>query len=488
METKLSTILGGSTRLRLTGGSLLAVLFLTAYNRQICPFINGLHLLELIANLTGVLVVQLAVREVLFLRAKPQSSQSLARQGYRLSVVSWLVAGVVASLVHYLRYPGFPASSHLKLLSSYWVLGAGILAQWEYITLEQAQRKLLETLEGQKSFLEHVSRRIVEGYFLFTLGPVIFMLLVVLRFQYEGYLDKGVALEVFYIGAFCVVTAILVALQYGKSLKEDTRTMIEGLRKVERGDFEVHLPVQRSDEFGEMSEGINHMARGLFEREKIREVFGRFVDPQLAKGFMERYIRQDQSITMGGDKAEVVILMSDIRGFTPLAETMAPEALVPLLNGYFSEMVAAIHEQGGIVDKFIGDAIMAVFGLVESGGNPAEAAVKAALGMQTRLASLNNQSPETPLRNGVGIHSGEVIAGFLGSEERLEFTVIGSPVNIAARIESHAREDNPPILFSPEIKAQLSDSFQVYSVCTTKLKGVSLPVELYSVKAGPENI
>lgn len=483
MTHKLAEILDRSTNVKLAGGSLLAVLFLSAYNRQICPFINGLHLWELLGNLFGLMGLQLAFRHWLFYTARPNPKRSLARQGYQRSVVSWMVAGVAASLLHYLRYPSFPASSHLKLLSSYWVLGAGILAQWEYVILEQAERRYVKPQASQGPFLEQVSHRIVEGYVLFTAGPVIFMLLVVFRFQYEGYLEKGVALEVFYIGFFCVVAAIWVAYIYGKRLKEDTKAMIKGLRQIEQGDFEVRLDLRRADEFGELSEGVNHLAKGLSERERIKEAFGRFVDPQVARKFIETYIDGDNTLALGGEKRDVVILMSDIRDFTPLSESMPAEDLTQLLNGYFTVMVAAIQQHGGLVDKFMGDAVMAIFGLVDGGEQPAVSAVKAALDMQAGLAQYNQSLGTIPIRSGIGIHRGAVIAGYLGSVERMEFTVIGAPVNIAARIESHARGENPAILFSPVIAQQIAGEFEVTEVCTTSLKGVQEKITLFTVNS-----
>ena len=483
MQPRLAHIIDRKTRLKMLGGTLLAVAFLSIYNRQVCPFINGLHVFELIFNLLGVLVVQLGLREWLFARATPKPNRSLARQGYQLSMVSWVVAGVVASLVHYLRYPAFPMGSHVKLLSSYWVLGAGILAQWEYAILESAERGFRQSLTDERSFLEQVSRRIIEGYLIFSLGPVVFMLMVVVRFQLEGYFSGGVSAEVAYIGIFCVVTAALVAIRFTRGLSEDTKAMIKGLRQIEQGEFDARLAVRRSDEFGEMSDSINHMAKGLQQRERIQEAFGRFVDPQVAEAFIEKHIRQDQALQMGGERRQVVILMSDIRDFTPLSESMPAEDLIYLLNGYFTEMVTAITEHGGVVDKFIGDAVMAVFGLLDEGKQPALAAVRAAEAMQERLARYNQSLDGPPIRTGIGIHSGEVVAGYLGSAQRLEYTVIGSPVNIAARIEFHARGERPALLFSQEIADAVAGDMEVVEVFRTPLKGVSEEMTLFSLPA-----
>ncbi len=188
---------------------------------------------------------------------------------------------------------------------------------------------------------------------------------------------------------------------------------------------------------------------------------------------------------MGGERAEVVVLMADIRDFTPLSESMEPEELTTLLNDYFSEMVAAIHGHGGMVDKFIGDAIMAVFGLTGKDDNTSLAAVQSAQEMLTRLDDFNtkrSQSGKAAIKIGIGIHRGEVVAGYIGSRERLEFTVIGDTVNIAARIESHTKAPHPPLLFSSTVAEDIEQQLPVRLVTSARLKGVSREIALYTIE------
>ena len=166
---------------------------------------------------------------------------------------------------------------------------------------------------------------------------------------------------------------------------------------------------------------------------QVRTNFERFFAPNVAA----RIAKERGDIRLGGDRRPVVVLFSDIRGFTPMAETMAPEALGSLLTEYFTEMVDVVFEHGGTLDKFIGDAIMAVWGAPLATANDADQALAAALAMRTRLTAFNlraldRQRPE--LRIGIGINYGEAFAGYLGSERRLEYSVIGDTVNIAARL------------------------------------------------------
>jgi adenylate cyclase len=249
------------------------------------------------------------------------------------------------------------------------------------------------------------------------------------------------------------------------------------------GDLQPAAATSRPDELGLIALGINDMADGLRLRERIREAFGRFVSPQVANEFIEKYARTGRAAELGGRRRDVVLLFSDLRDFTPLSESLSPEDLIEVLNGYFGEMVAAIQKHGGMVDKFIGDAVLAVFGLTEGTENPAAAAVAAAREMQQRLKDYNARLAGRGLclRSGIGVHAGEVVAGYLGSSERLEFTVIGHAVNVAARIESKAREPLPSLLFSDEVARRLAGALDVREVDSVTLKGVAEPMRLFTV-------
>ena len=188
---------------------------------------------------------------------------------------------------------------------------------------------------------------------------------------------------------------------------------------------------------------------------------------------------------MGGTRREVVILFSDLRDFTPLSESLPPERLIEVLNGYFAEMVAAIHAHHGVVDKFIGDAVLAVFGLLGQPGeeDPAVSAVRAAQQMQRRLARYNEQlaTQGITLRAGIGIHAGEVIAGYLGTQARLEYTVIGHNVNLAARLEGRARAPLPSLLFSQAVADRVAKVLPIQPAGEVSLKGVTATLQVYTL-------
>lgn len=474
-----------SARYKLHFIPLIAVLFLTIYGQAVCPFIATLGLGQLVSGLLFIAVLQIILREVLlgYFSRQPQVEQAPVWNMQKASLFSWLVAGILASIYHFLMYPEFPIESHLKLLTGYWALGAGILSQIDHVAVERFYRK--QGIRGLGERVERISQRLIRLIAVFTLVPGLVMTVMAFRFVYEGYAHPGVAYEVAFLALIFFLVAILVAQQYGRALKKDTRDISKALQTISAGKFDVMLDTSRHDELGQVAEGINDMAEGLALRERIRDLFGRFVNPEIAENVIREFSgSESKKLCQQGQRKKVAVLMSDIRGFTPLAENMDPEELVTLLNGYFSEMVKAIQNNGGMVDKFIGDAVMAVFGLGEQSDESiiCQQAVAAAQEMQVRLAHYNGtikNAEYAEINNGIGIHFGEVIAGYIGSEERLEFTVMGNTVNMAARIEGQCKEPNPAILFSEQVADHIE---KAEFIIAADLKGLSQPVKLFSLK------
>jgi len=167
-------------------------------------------------------------------------------------------------------------------------------------------------------------------------------------------------------------------------------------------------------------------------------------------------------VPLAGERREVSILFQDIRGFTALSEKLDPVALLRLLNQFFTEVVAAVEAEGGVVKQFTGDGVMALFGAPQARADHTERAVRAALGIVTRLAQLNTllqTEGVAPLQIGIGIHTGEVVAGLIGPDERIEYGVVGEPVNLASRIEALTKELTATILVSKQIAARLGSEF-----------------------------
>lgn len=231
--------------------------------------------------------------------------------------------------------------------------------------------------------------------------------------------------------------------------------------------------------------------RGLWVRENrerawLHQVLARRISPAL----LEDLLRQPGPLgtRLGGSRARCVVLFTDLVAFTALSARLDPEDLFGLLNRYFAAVAAAVLEEQGLLDKFIGDALMAEFGVPRSRGDAEEAmaAVRAALAIHRRLQELNRelaQRGEEQLRQGIGLHFGEVMAGNLGSPERLEYTVIGATVNVASRLEKLTRRfPDHPILISGAVLALLPDRLDVLPLGHQDLAGVPEPLEVYALK------
>jgi adenylate cyclase len=222
------------------------------------------------------------------------------------------------------------------------------------------------------------------------------------------------------------------------------------------------------------------------ERAYLHQVLARRISPTLLRDIL----REPGPLwnQAGGRRARCVVLFSDLHGFTPLSAALEPGALFSLLNRYFETMAAAVLEEQGLLDKFIGDTVMAEFGVPRSRGEreEARAAVRAALSMQRRLETLNAElaaAGQPPLRHGIGLHVGDVIAGNLGSSQRLEFTVVGATVNVASRLEGLTRHfPQHPILVSGELLALLPDELVVEPLGRQMVKGWPAAIEVFGLQ------
>ena len=270
-----------------------------------------------------------------------------------------------------------------------------------------------------------------------------------------------------------------------RSISTTTGHLASKMSAVRRGDLSVTAQVRDLDTFGQICGDFNEMVEGLRQRELIRETFGRYVTQQVADEILAG------SVQLGGDLKTATVLFSDIRGFTTLSEKMSPEEVVAFLNRYFDSMVDCVFEHGGILDKFIGDAVMAVFGVpmgLGSAKDDARAAVDCALAMSKRLDALNAQAPAgTPkIEIGIGLHTGELVAGNIGSQKRMEYTVIGDTVNLTSRLESMTKSLGKRILLTETTAAYCEGTHLCEPLDTLPVRGRDEPVRVYSVRRKSE--
>jgi class 3 adenylate cyclase len=250
--------------------------------------------------------------------------------------------------------------------------------------------------------------------------------------------------------------------------------------QVARGDYGEPLEVQSQDEIGQLTKSFNEMVVGLRERDLLSNTFGRYMDQEIAQKLMQR----PEATRLGGEKRQVVIMFSDIRGFTPIAETLSPEATIQLVNGYFSQMVEVLRRHHGIIIDFLGDAILAFFDPLDGPLVPVvRDALHCALEMQqnmpeVNLAGVGQQLP--PLHMGIGLHAGEVVVGNIGSETRAKYGIVGAAVNLAHRLQAQARGGE--VVISEAVYRLVQSEVKISREFEARLKGIQKPVPLFVVE------
>jgi len=280
------------------------------------------------------------------------------------------------------------------------------------------------------------------------------------------------------IGAAGLIGGLLVGALIAAGIAAPLQAMVAAMRRVLAGDFAQHLSLRRGDEIGFLARAFNEMVAGLAERERIKDTFGRYVSRDVAEAVLSG------SLPLEGERRDVTILFQDVRGFTTIAERTEPRRLVRVVNQLFTEMVAAVETHGGVIRQFTGDGVMALFGAPVQHDDDPERAVRAALDMVARLPALNAQleSEGLPtLRIGVGIHTGDVVAGRMGPDHRSEYSVVGDAPNLASRIEGLTKEMQTDILISGETAARIGSGIRLGRRAVLPVRGKERPVEVVEV-------
>jgi class 3 adenylate cyclase len=271
-----------------------------------------------------------------------------------------------------------------------------------------------------------------------------------------------------------LVLGVILARRVTRPISELTR----GVARVAGGDLSQALPVRSRDEVGQLTAAFNDMLDGLRQRDFIRDTFGRYVSPEVARTLLE----SPDGLRLGGEKREVTILMADLRGYTRFAEQGDPAWVMEVLNGYLARMTDIIVEHRGTINEFIGDAIFAVFGAPLASPDHAERAAAAAIAMQRAMAEVNRAHAARGFPRfeiGIGINTGEAVVGNIGSEHRAKYAVVGSAVNLAARVE--ACTVGGQIFLSVHTYERLRELAEVSAPVPVELKGLADPVLLYEL-------
>ncbi len=288
------------------------------------------------------------------------------------------------------------------------------------------------------------------------------------RVKYRSLLVAGIIL-------FLAFSAVYF---FSTTLTKPIKVLVDLTRQIALGNFNIKINAKGHDEITALTHSFGQMATGLAERDKLKETFNKFHSKEIAEAILSGEIK------LGGTRQKATVFFSDIRSFTSISENLEAEQVVELLNEYMTAMVSEITAHQGVVDKYVGDAIMAVWGAPVPKPNDTWNAVSACIAMRKKLAVFNEDrisKGKKPVKMGMGLHHGELIAGNIGSTEKMEYTVIGDTVNTASRIESLTKEYGTDFLISDAVYLQLKDRLIVEPI-TSKVKGKSEALKAYKVR------
>ena len=281
----------------------------------------------------------------------------------------------------------------------------------------------------------------------------------------EGLLPDRIAI---FIGIICAVVFIT------RSFTKPINSLLKEIKKVHNGDYSTRAAVITSDEIGVLTNEFNNMVMGLSERELIRDTFGKYVTKDVANAIL------DKKINLQGETRLCTILVTDIENYTTISEKLNPTEIVTMLNEYFTVLVRIIQEHRGVVNEFIGDSVFAMFNVPVDDPHHAVNAIKAAKAIE-RVTLSRKFGQNRQLTTRIGINTGSVVAGNVGSVDRVKYTVVGDEVNIAARLEQLNKKFRTRILAGENTFALVSNKSQFTALGDVQLKGKQKTIKVYTV-------
>lgn len=345
-----------------------------------------------------------------------------------------------------------------------------------YLMLERGLRPVtahaLASISHAEELAPGITARLTIAWTLSTAVPVIGVLAIAAWYLAGGDFaaDKGFT-AILVLSAAVLAVGLAAIFVAARSIADPVAAMRSALGRVEDGEFDARVAIDDASEVGLLQAGFNHMTAGLAERERIREAFGTYVDHEVAEHILR------EGTALAGEEVEVTMMFLDIRNFTGFAERFTAQQVVATVNRLWEQVVPIIHAYGGHVDKFIGDGLLAVFGAPRRQHDHADQALSAAL----EIAGMVEAKFGGELGIGLGLNSGTVVAGNVGGAGRLEFSVIGDAVNIAARVESATRQTGDVILVSQHTKQLLTrHNRPLESRPQVPLKGKTEAIVLYA--------
>ncbi|MHB8657203.1 MAG: adenylate/guanylate cyclase domain-containing protein [Solirubrobacteraceae bacterium] len=398
---------------------------------------------------------------------------------FALQVWLWLIAAILFGVLD----AGYSTALSVRVAIIVVITGL-VTASCAYLLTElllrpAAVRALARGAPG-RLVVPGVATRAVLAWFLGTglplIGVVALGVLALVGDRSVTVSNLGLAIVV--LGATGIAVGLLAVTVAARATADPVDSVRRALAEVQRGDFGVHVPVYDGTQIGQLQLGFNAMVAGLAERERIREAFGVYVDRDVAEHILE------EGTNLSGEEVEVTVMFVDVRAFTSFAERTSADHVVAAVNELFEQIVPIIHAHRGRVDKFVGDGLLAVFGAPRRQSDHADQALAAALEIARSVRSSHG------LTIGIGLNSGTVVAGNVGGAGRLEFSVIGDPVNVASRVEAATRDTGDTILITESVRSLLRSEHPPLSERHgIELKGKREAVRLYAPEpAGPGGV
>jgi adenylate cyclase len=290
--------------------------------------------------------------------------------------------------------------------------------------------------------------------------------------------------SILFISLLALLAAALMAMAAARGVSQPLQQLADHTGLVAAGDYTRRIELPREDEIGQLATAFNHMTAGLAERDRVRDLLGKVVSPEIAAQLLH------SDLKLGGEERVVTVLFSDLRDFTSFSEKLPPTEVLALLNRYLDRMSTIIEKHGGVIDKYIGDAIMALFGAPVAVPDAAARAVAAARDMADSLDEMNQElaaAGQPTLAFGIGINTARVVAGNMGSKTRLNYTVIGDGVNLASRLEGLTKDPQhrTSIIVSEATARAIGEEARLRALGSVTVKGKSESVRIFAVDIQP---
>ena len=459
---------------------LLVPALLSLLSCEICPFIEGLGRLTMFGLLEVAFVLALLCRGRIEPLVERRPIELQAGLMLRIDLVllnsSTAVIGVWNTVIY-----GFPMGSGIKMLLSAMILA---LIGAVDLSINHQHQQLTTAIKRQEVFPSvlrtPLARKVAAFYIALALLATLTLQMMLMQdlsgldAAELGAAGKALATEIVTVSVLSLALVLNVILSFIRLVNLVLHSETQALLNVAKGDLSSKVFVGSDDELGLIAAQTNAMIDQLRSSQQIKTVFGKMLSPAVAQELMND---PDRAARLGGERRNAVVMFTDIRGFTARSESQPPEQLVAWLNQYFTLMVENVHHFDGIVDKFMGDGMMIIFFESEQADSAANRALSCA---QACIESIKRSFPE--LRIGVGLHYGSLIAGKIGSSSRMECTVIGDTVNVAARLESMTKELGATILCSSTVYQQLAESpFNDFGM--VNIRGKEEPLRIWGLAA-----